>query len=118
MSDREGDLHRPRGAAGTFIVAAIQATPAVHDRAATLERVGAHVADATLECNSVAYVNDRGSMSSARRPGTIGDEWVPALRHIAKEGQFFVVGVTARSEGAMCPAICPTLMSCTQARRI
>ena len=46
MSNREGELGRPAGADGTFTVAAIQATPAFLDRAATLELVAAHVADA------------------------------------------------------------------------
>ena len=31
------------------------------------------------------------------------DEWVPTLRHIAKEGQIFVVGVTACLRGSDVP---------------
>lgn len=31
------------------------------------------------------------------------DEWVPTLRHIAKEGQIFVVGVTAFLRGSEMP---------------
>ena len=230
MSNREGELGRPAGADGTFTVAAIQATPAFLDRAATLELVAAHVADAAsagadlvvfpesfvpgypdwvwrrppmsdgdwydrfsaqavdvdgvdLEpvfeaaraagvwvalgitervrsgslYNSVVYVNDRGELAGRHRKlvptgaerlvwangyddvlttvdiGNVrvgalicwenymplarvamyergvdvllaptwdnSDEWVPTLRHIAKEGQLFVVGVTAYLRG-------------------
>ena len=35
------------------------------------------------------------------------DEWVPTLRHIAKEGQLFVVGVTAHLTGAHVPRDLP-----------
>lgn len=35
------------------------------------------------------------------------DEWVPTLRHIAKEGQVFVVGVTARITGSDVPRDLP-----------
>ena len=31
------------------------------------------------------------------------DEWVPTLRHIAKEGQVFVIGVTAFLRGSDVP---------------
>jgi nitrilase len=234
MSNREGDLRRPAGADGTFTVAAIQATPAFLDRAATLELVAAHVADAAragadlvvfpesfvpgypdwvwrrppmsdgdwydrfsaqavdvdgtdLEplfeaartagvwvalgitervrsgslYNSVVYVNDRGELAGRHRKlvptgaerlvwangyddvlttvdiGNVrvgalicwenymplarvamyergvdvllaptwdnSDEWVPTLRHIAKEGQLFVVGVTAYLRGCDVP---------------
>jgi nitrilase len=35
------------------------------------------------------------------------DEWVPTLRHIAKEGQIFVVGVTAHLRGSDVPRDLP-----------
>ena len=35
------------------------------------------------------------------------DEWVPTLRHIAKEGQIFVVGVTACLRGSDVPRDLP-----------
>ena len=35
------------------------------------------------------------------------DEWVPTLRHIAKEGQLFVVGVTACLRGSDVPRELP-----------
>jgi nitrilase len=35
------------------------------------------------------------------------DEWVPTLRHIAKEGQVFVVGVTAHLRGCDVPRDLP-----------
>ena len=44
------------------------------------------------------------------------DEWVPTLRHIAKEGQIFVVGVTAFLRGVMCRGISRMPMSCMAAR--
>lgn len=238
MSNRDGDLRRAPGADGTFTVAAIQATPAFLDRAATLELVAAHVADAAragadlvvfpesfvpgypdwvwrrppmsdgdwydrfsaqavdvdgteLEplfeaaraagvwvalgvterarsgslYNSVLYVNDRGELAGRHRKlvptgaerlvwangyddvlttvdignvrvGSLicwenymplarvamyergvdvllaptwdnSDEWVPTLRHIAKEGQLFVVGVTAYLRGCDVPRDLP-----------
>jgi len=234
MPMEEGDLRRPAGADGTLTVAAIQATPAYLDRAATLELVATHVADAAragadlvvfpesfvpgypdwvwrrppmsdgdwydrfsrqavdvdgndLEpvfeaaraagvwvalgitervrsgslYNSVVYVNDRGDVAGRHRKlvptgaerlvwangyddvlttvdiGNVrvgalicwenymplarvamyergvdvllaptwdnSDEWVPTLRHIAKEGQLFVVGVTAYLRGCDVP---------------
>jgi nitrilase len=234
MSNRDENLRRPAGADGTFTVAAIQATPAYLDRAATLEQVAAHVADAAragadlvvfpesfvpgypdwvwrrppmsdgdwydrfsaqavdvdgtdLEpvfeaaraagvwvalgvtervrsgslYNSVVYVNDCGELAGRHRKlvptgaerlvwangyddvlttvdigdvrvGALicwenymplarvamyergidvllaptwdnSDEWVPTLRHIAKEGQLFVVGVTGYLRGCDVP---------------
>jgi nitrilase len=238
MSNRAGDPRRPAGADGTFTVVAVQATPAYLDRAATLEVVAAHVADAgragadlvvfpesfvpgypdwvwrrppmsdgdwydrfsaqavdvdgpDLEplfeaaraagvwvalgltervrsgslYNSVVYVNDLGELAGRHRKlvptgaerlvwangyddllttvdignvrvGSLicwenymplarvamyeqgvdvllaptwdnSDEWVPTLRHIAKEGQLFVVGVTAYLRGCDVPRDLP-----------
>jgi nitrilase len=234
MSNQEGDPRRPAGADGMFTVAAVQATPAYLDRAATLALVADHVADAAragadlvvfpesfvpgypdwvwrrppmsdgdwydrfraqsvdvdgtdLEpvfdaaraagvwvalgitervrsgslYNSVVYVDDHGEVAGRHRKlvptgaerlvwangyddvlttvdiGNVrvgalicwenymplarvamyergvdvllaptwdnSDEWVPTLRHIAKEGQLFVVGVTAYLRGCDVP---------------
>ena len=44
------------------------------------------------------------------------DEWVPTLRHIAKEGQIFVVGVTAFLRGSDVPRDLPEPMRSTAAK--
>ena len=44
------------------------------------------------------------------------DVWVPTLRHIAKEGRTYVIGVTAASEPPTFPVPCPAAPTSTAAR--
>jgi nitrilase len=45
------------------------------------------------------------------------DVWVPTLRHLAKEGRMYVIGVAPLLRGSDVPPTCPAATSCTAGRR-
>src|SRR5256885_1637966 len=107
------------GGGRSFLVAAVQGKPGFLDADATLPSFGTKISTAGADCAGrlvgylICWENYRPLARAAMYQRGIdvllaptwdnSDEWVPTLRHIAKEGQIFVVGVTACLRGSDVP---------------